>query len=66
MLQKTLLVTTMLASTLRTTLAFAPRGRSFGLPLSSRGYSSTSMAMANPKVYFDMEVGGEELGRVTM
>jgi cyclophilin family peptidyl-prolyl cis-trans isomerase len=22
--------------------------------------------MANPKVYFDMEVGGEDVGRVTM
>jgi cyclophilin family peptidyl-prolyl cis-trans isomerase len=64
MLQKSLLVTTMLATTLRSTLAFAPR-RSFLAP-TARGYASTTLAMANPKVYFDMEVGGEDVGRVTM
>lgn len=38
--------------------AFAPRG--------ARAFSRTSaVSMANPKVYFDMEVGGQDAGRVT-
>ena len=40
-----------------TVQAFAPTTRSF---------SRTSIRMAeNPKVYFDMEVGGQDVGRVT-
>ena len=38
--------------------AFAPKG--------ARAFShATSVLMANPKVYFDMEVGGEDVGRIT-
>jgi len=35
-------------------------------PASSRAFSRATQAlMANPKVYFDMEVGGEDVGRIT-
>ena len=38
--------------------AFAPRAAT------TRAFSRATQAlMANPKVYFDMEVGGEEVGR---
>lgn len=30
----------------------------------TRTFSRTVLAMANPKVYFDMEVGGEDVGRI--
>jgi hypothetical protein len=40
--------------------AFAPR------VVTTRAFSrATSALMANPKVYFDMEVGGEDVGRIT-
>mmetsp|Transcript_17370 Transcript_17370/g.32075 ORF Transcript_17370/g.32075 Transcript_17370/m.32075 type:complete len:210 (+) Transcript_17370:72-701(+) len=47
--------------------AFAPRTTKVALGhVSSRAFSrSTSVLMANPKVYFDMEVGGEDVGRIT-
>lgn len=51
----------MIASTLfaaRSAAAFAPR--------TVRAFSRTAaVSMANPKVFFDMEVGGEDMGRVT-
>merc|ERR1711862_393586 len=35
--------------------------------VSNRAYSRSTMTMmANPKVFFDMEVGGEDVGRITM
>eukprot|EP00339_Tiarina_fusa_P015461 CAMPEP_0117037064 /NCGR_PEP_ID=MMETSP0472-20121206/26205_1 /TAXON_ID=693140 ORGANISM="Tiarina fusus, Strain LIS" /NCGR_SAMPLE_ID=MMETSP0472 /ASSEMBLY_ACC=CAM_ASM_000603 /LENGTH=209 /DNA_ID=CAMNT_0004746981 /DNA_START=33 /DNA_END=662 /DNA_ORIENTATION=- len=48
--------------------AFAPRvaniaSHQAGVRAFSR--SSVSMMAGNPKVYFDMEVGGEDLGRIT-
>merc|ERR1711957_323338 len=43
---------------LATTSAFAPAARSY-----SR--AAVSMMAANPKVYFDMDVGGEAQGRIT-
>jgi hypothetical protein len=56
--------TTMLASTLfattRCSAAFVSRGAAV------RAFSRTSaLAMANPTVFFDMEVGGQDVGRVT-
>ena len=30
-----------------------------------RSYSQSQISMANPQVFFDMEVGGEDLGRIT-
>jgi hypothetical protein len=55
----------MLASTMfvaRSAAAFTPRA-----PTASRAFSRTTIRMAeNPKVYFDMEVGGADVGRVTM
>ena len=38
----------------------------FVRPSTARAFSRTSAVMsANPKVYFDMEVGGEDAGRIT-
>ena len=40
--------------------AFAPRAAT------TRAFSrATAALMANPKVYFDMEIGGEDVGRIT-
>lgn len=52
----------MLSAALFTTAsAFAPRAAT-----TTRAFSrATAALMANPKVYFDMEVGGEEIGRIT-
>ena len=56
----------MIGTALRSTLAFAPRRMAFHPSLSgSRSYSASRLAMANPKVFFDMEVGGEDMGRIT-
>ena len=51
----------MLLSSISRTAAFA------GLPRSSafRTFSGSRLAMANPKVFFDMDVGGEDVGRIT-
>lgn len=44
--------------------AFAPAIRHSAV--TSRAFSrASSILMANPKVYFDMEVGGEDIGRIT-
>ncbi|CAB9524188.1 trans isomerase E [Seminavis robusta] len=47
--------------------AFAPRSGLAFKHAATRAYSRSSIAMmaGNPKVYFDMEVGGEEVGRIT-
>eukprot|EP00956_Cyclotella_meneghiniana_P011933 scaffold16811_cov73-Cyclotella_meneghiniana.AAC.12 len=56
---------TMLASLITPAAAFvSPASRSVGR-YATRAFSGTSSLMANPKVYFDMEVGGEEVGRIT-
>jgi len=45
------------------TAAFSPRMA----PRAARAYSRTSTVLAdNPKVYFDMEVGGDSVGRIEM
>jgi Cyclophilin type peptidyl-prolyl cis-trans isomerase/CLD len=48
--------------------AFAPRTSVAFKHGATRAYSRASIAMAagNPKVYFDMEVGGDPVGRITM
>eukprot|EP00531_Pseudo-nitzschia_arenysensis_P013363 CAMPEP_0116134076 /NCGR_PEP_ID=MMETSP0329-20121206/10456_1 /TAXON_ID=697910 /ORGANISM="Pseudo-nitzschia arenysensis, Strain B593" /LENGTH=201 /DNA_ID=CAMNT_0003628769 /DNA_START=19 /DNA_END=624 /DNA_ORIENTATION=- len=54
-------ISAMLSAALFTSAsAFAPRAAT------TRAFSRATQAlMANPKVYFDMEVGGEEIGRIT-
>jgi len=54
-------ITAMLSAALFTSAsAFAPRAAT------TRAFSrATAALMANPKVYFDMEVGGEDAGRIT-
>ena len=48
------------AALFSTASAFAPKAAT------TRAFSRATQAlMANPKVYFDMEVGGEEIGRIT-
>jgi len=53
---------TMLSAALFTTAsAFTPRAAT------TRAFSrATAALMANPKVYFDMQVGDEDVGRITM
>ena len=46
------------ATTGRAAAFVAPR-------VGARAFSGISMDMANPKVFFDMEVGGEDVGRIT-
>merc|ERR1719246_313177 len=47
--------------------AFAPATRMAFNHASTRSFSraAVSMMAANPNVYFDMEVGGEDVGRIT-
>mmetsp|Transcript_30061 Transcript_30061/g.63788 ORF Transcript_30061/g.63788 Transcript_30061/m.63788 type:complete len:206 (+) Transcript_30061:67-684(+) len=57
---------TMLASLLAPATAFvAPGTRSAAKRYATRAFSGSSPLFANPKVYFDMEVGGKDLGRIT-
>jgi hypothetical protein len=50
-----------------TASAFAPRTNTAFRHASQRSFSRSAAAlMANPQVYFDMEVGGEDVGRITM
>merc|ERR1719424_676864 len=35
-------------------------------PPASRAFTGSSALLANPKVFFDMSVGGEDVGRITM
>ena len=46
------------ATTGRAAAFVAPR-------VGARAFSGSAMDMANPKVFFDMEVGGEDVGRIT-
>eukprot|EP00980_Cylindrotheca_fusiformis_P028265 scaffold22589_cov138-Cylindrotheca_fusiformis.AAC.28 len=49
-----------------TASAFAPQTRVAFRHATQRSFSrSTAALMANPQVYFDMEVGGEDVGRIT-
>jgi hypothetical protein len=49
-----------------TASAFAPRTNVAFRQATQRSFSrSASALMANPQVYFDMEVGGEDVGRIT-
>merc|ERR1719232_1678015 len=59
---------TILATSCRTANAFVtPNQVSRFAMVSNRAYSRSTMTMmANPKVFFDMEVGGEDVGRITM
>jgi len=47
--------------------AFAPNKGSVAFGVAKRTYSRSTVSMmaGNPKVFFDMEVGGEDLGRIT-
>lgn len=46
--------------------AFAPKTSVAFRHASQRSFSrATAALMANPQVYFDMEVGGEDVGRIT-
>ena len=56
-----LLLVTMLASTLTKTSGFALRA-----PSTSRAFTRSALAAANPKVFFDMTVGGADVGRIEM
>lgn len=56
---------TVFVTMLATTFALSRRAAAFA-PATVRQYSrTTSLMMANPKVFFDMEVGGEDIGRLT-
>ena len=51
---------------LATASAFSPQANMAFRHVSKRAFSrSTATMMANPQVYFDMEVGGEDVGRIT-
>ena len=55
----TMIVSTLFAT--RAATAFVVRS-----PTASRAFSRTAVSMAeNPKVFFDMVVGGQDVGRVT-
>lgn len=59
---------TLASALFSTTQAFAPASRvAFGRSGAVRSYSQSiiSMMAGNPKVFFDMEVGGEDVGRIT-
>merc|ERR1740117_2135662 len=58
--------TALIASTMfAVTSAFAPSRVAFN-QVATRAFSRTGAMMAgNPNVFFDMEVGGEEVGRIT-
>ncbi|KAL9190763.1 hypothetical protein ACHAXT_000469 [Thalassiosira profunda] len=45
--------------------AFTPGARSTATRYATRAFSGSSSLFANPKVYFDMEVGGKDVGRIT-
>ena len=68
-MKTTAMFATALFATGRTAAAFAPRSgaafRRVAPTTASRAYSRGQLSMANPNVYFDMEVGGEAVGRIT-
>uniref|UniRef100_A0A7S3LEC0 Peptidyl-prolyl cis-trans isomerase n=1 Tax=Amphora coffeiformis TaxID=265554 RepID=A0A7S3LEC0_9STRA len=51
----------LLATSSSAVSAFGPRA---AFRASTRSFSRTSELFANPKVFFDMEVGGEDIGRI--
>ncbi len=62
----------LVSSFARSATAFAAFGNSNTMAFAARrgvnnmrAFSGSSLAMANPKVFFDMEVGGEDVGRIT-
>mmetsp|Transcript_3949 Transcript_3949/g.5907 ORF Transcript_3949/g.5907 Transcript_3949/m.5907 type:complete len:206 (-) Transcript_3949:119-736(-) len=55
----------MLASLFVPATAFVTPARSAATRYATRAFSGSSPLFANPKVYFDMEVGGEDVGRIT-
>jgi hypothetical protein len=52
------------AVTSTTAAAFGPKTSSAFRHGATRAFSRSSSLMANPKVFFDMEVGGEGVGRI--
>lgn len=63
---KIMLSTALFAASTTAASAFAPRS-GLAFRTTTRAFSrSTVTMMANPKVYFDMEVGGQDVGRITM
>lgn len=61
-----MLSTALFAASSTAASAFAPRSGLAFKHATTRAFSrSTATMMANPKVYFDMEVGGEDVGRIT-
>merc|ERR1712085_73820 len=57
---------TMMASLFAPATAFVSSGtRSAGARYATRTFSGSSPLFANPKVYFDMDVGGKDAGRIT-
>jgi cyclophilin family peptidyl-prolyl cis-trans isomerase len=47
--------------------SFVSRRAAAFAPTTTRHFSRTTASlMANPKVFFDMEIGGEDVGRITM
>ena len=50
--------------------SFAVGARAFGAPraafVTSRSFTKSTTLFANPKVFFDMAVGGEDVGRIEM
>ena len=47
--------------------AFAPHARRTAFAPHARSFVSRSTSLfANPKVFFDMDVGGEDVGRIEM
>merc|ERR1712194_194988 len=57
---------TMMASLFAPATAFVSSGtRSAGARYATRTFSGSSPLFANPKVYFDMDVGGKDVGRIT-
>mmetsp|Transcript_11488 Transcript_11488/g.13166 ORF Transcript_11488/g.13166 Transcript_11488/m.13166 type:complete len:206 (-) Transcript_11488:166-783(-) len=56
-----------LSTMFATVSAFAPATRTAIHHATARSFSRSAAALAaNPSVYFDMEVGGEDIGRITM
>jgi Cyclophilin type peptidyl-prolyl cis-trans isomerase/CLD len=59
------MIGTILAATSSTAAAFAPKTNVAFRHGAVRAYSRSAAAlMANPKVFFDMEIGGEDAGRI--
>merc|ERR1719246_367403 len=56
----------MIASLFAPATAFVSSGtRSTATRYATRAFSGSSPLFANPKVYFDMDVGGKDVGRIT-